>query len=460
MLWFDKYKPTKITDYLGNKNQLDIASKLIRNFSKSGIYKPLIIYGDRGVGKTTLAHLILERNNYFIINLDYESFSDRSKIRMSIDQYLNSNTLDKLMFNKKRKKGILIDDIDCIPDKFVSKDIITIIKKKNKMNKLTLPVIFTCKDNKKVKDIRGKCIEVKLYPPTKITLFKYGKKIINGEKLSIDDSALNYFVKHSQGDFRKLSNILYYVHLTIKSEQFTIEDTLSIMDKIIAKNKILNVYEISNIALNNYSNINKMLHLCETEKTLSGLMMHENYVSTIIDNRKGSSKKKLRELCKISESLSIGDIFRTNIIIRKIGWELDKYCIFLENVYPSYIINNNLDKYVYNRVNNINFTKMLSNKTQTYNNYKYIYSNKLLKNLEYDNFIVIKILLDGLFLEGSNTEAIFGLIYKYNIKFDFIDKFIHLFNKDYKKLYSKKKKKKIIKNYNAYIRSNLSSELI
>ena len=54
--------------------------------------------------------------------------------------------------------------------------------------------------------------------------------------------------------------------------------------------------------------------LCETEKTLSGLMMHENYVSTIIDNRKGSSKKKLRELCKISESLSIGDIFRTNIV--------------------------------------------------------------------------------------------------------------------------------------------------
>ena len=38
---------------------------------------------------------------------------------------------------------------------------------------------------------------------------------------------------------------------------------------------------------------------------------------------------------------------------------LYQYCIFLENVYPSYIINNKLDKYAYNRVNNINFTKML-----------------------------------------------------------------------------------------------------
>ena len=458
MLWSLKYKPQKLTDFLGNKSQQDIASKWIKQISKSGLYKPLIIYGDRGVGKTTLAHLILERNNHYIINLDYESFSDRSKIKTSINQYLNSNTLDKLMFKRKRKKGILIDDIDCIPDKFVTKDIITIIKKKNKEKQLTLPVIFTCKNSKKLKDLKKQCVEVKLYPPTNINLFKYGKKIISGENLCIDDSALNYFIKHSQGDFRKLANILYYVHLTIKSEELTVENTLSIMDNILDKNKLLNVYEICNITLNNYSNITKMLNLCETEKTLSGLMMHENYISTIIDNRKGSSKKKLRALCKISSQLSIADILRTDLIIRKIGWELDKYCIFLENVYPSYIINNKLDKYVYNRVNNINFTKMLSNKTQTYNNYKYIYSNKLLRELEYDNFIVIRIILDGLFLEEGNRDLVFGLIYNYNISFDFIDKFIHLFNKDYKKLYSKKKKQKIIRRYNSYVKSNLSND--
>ena len=71
--------------------------------------------------------------------------------------------------------------------------------------------------------------------------------------------------------------------------------------------------------------------------------------TTIIDNRKGGSKKKLRELCKISESLSIGDIFRTNVIINKVGWHLDKYCIFEENVYPSYIINKKLEKYLIKR---------------------------------------------------------------------------------------------------------------
>ena len=94
----------------------------------------------------------------------------------------------------------------------------------------------------------------------------------------------------------------------------------------------------------------------------------------------------------------------------------------------------------------------------TFYNYKYIYSNKLLRELEYDNFIVIRIILDGLFLEEGNRYLVFGLIYNYNINFDLIDKFIHFFNKDYKKLYSKKKKQKIIKNYHTYIRSNLSND--
>ena len=96
---------------------------------------------------------------------------------------------------------------------------------------------------------------------------------------------------------------------------------------------------------------------------------------------------------------------------------------------------------------------MLSNNTQTFNNYKIIYSNKLLKNLENDSYIVIKMILDGLFLENSNKEFVYRLIYYYDIDFNIIDRFIHLFNKDYKKLYSKKKKHTIIKKYNNYINS-------
>ena len=428
MIWSLKYRPKKLCEYISNRTQLETASKWIKKISKE--YKPLIITGDNGVGKTTLANLILERNNYYVINIDYDHLCDRSSIKIKLDQYLNSNTLDMLMFHRKQKKALIFDDIDCVCDKFIYKDIVTIIKKKLKKKGIKLPIIFTCKDIKKLKDIRKLCLEIKIYPPSKMTLFKYGKRIIDNEKLLIDDSALNYFIKHSQNDYRKLSNMIYYVQLVIKSEHFekdeiTIEDSISVIGNILEKNKIMNIYEISNITLNTYSNITNMINLCETEKTLSGLMMHENYIPTIVDNRKGNTKKKLGVLCKISENLSLGDIFRTSVIIDKIGWHLDTYCVFQENVFPSYILNKKIDKYAYNKVNNINFTKLLSNNTQTFNNYKIICSNKMLKTLENDNNIVIKMILDGLFSEHNNEEMVFGLIYKYKINLDIIDKFIH-----------------------------------
>ncbi len=443
-----------MNNFYGNKKQLEQGYKWIKQISKRGFYKPLIIHGNSGIGKTTLAHLILERNNYYIINLDYDTLTDKNKIKIALDQYLNSNTLDKMMFKSKTKKGLLFDDIDCVADKSVSKEIFKIIKKKMKANKITLPIIFVCDDVKKLKDISSQCLVLKLYLPKKNALFKYGKKIINNEKLYIDDISLNYLVKYSQNDFRKLANMLYYIQLTIKStkKEITIENVKPILENILSKNKIHNIYEITNITLNNYSNVSNMINLCETDKTLSGLMMHENYILNVINNRKGDNKKKLSYLQKISEHLSIGDIFRTNVIINKIGWHLDKYSIFQENVYPSFIMNKKLKKYAYIKDTTINFTKMLSNNTQTYNNYKIIYSNRLFKVLDYNSFIVIKMILEGLFTEEGNKEFIFGLIYKYNIDFNVIDKLIHLFDKKYKKLYSKKKKQTIIKNYNKYIK--------
>ena len=454
MLWSLKYKPKNIGDIYGNNKQVTIASKWIKNISKNKKYKPLILYGDYSVGKTTLANVILEKNNYFVINLDYDTFTDKTKIKIAIDQYLNSNTLDKLMFKKKKQKGILIDDIDSVADKSVRKEIIKIIKKRIKHNKISLPIIFTCKDIKKLKEIRNQCLEIKLVLPNKIQLFKYGKKIIDGEKLCIDDISLQYLLKYAQNDFRKLANMLYYIQLTIESEKKDIiENAKPILDSILSKNKLLNVYEISNITLNRYSDVTSIIRLCETDKTLAGLMMHENYIPTIINNRKGNTKKKLKAIYKVSEHLSYGDIFRTNVIINKIGWHLDKYCIFQENVYPSFIINKKLKKYAYNKDSTINFTKMLSNNTQTFNNYKVIYSNKMLRDLDNESFIVIKMMLDGLFSENSNKQFVYKLIYCYNINFDIIDKLLHLFNKDYKKLYSKKKKQIIIKNYNKYIKT-------
>ena len=122
-------------------------------------------------------------------------------------------------------------------------------------------------------------------------------------------------------------------------------------------------------------------------------------------------------------------------------WHLDGYSIFMENIYPSYLLNKKLKKYAYNKVNTIKFTKLLSSSTQTYHHSKTLSSNYFLRNTGCDKLLVIKMLLDSLFLITTNQNLAFSLIKKYNISFDLIDKFIVFYASEYKKLYTKSKKK-------------------
>ena len=185
-------------------------------------------------------------------------------------------------------------------------------------------------------------------------------------------------------------------------------------------------------------------------------MFHENYLNTIIKNRKGSLKKKITIAKDISETLSIADFFRTQVIVNKIGWELEPYSIILENVIPSYILNKKIDKYSANRDNNINFTKLLSNNSVSYNNYTMINSVIIFEKIGCDFQILVDILLNNLFLETGNRDLAFNIISRYGIQFDTISKLITFRNRDtYKKLFTKRRKQKIMDEYNSYVINSL-----
>jgi len=456
MLWSLKYEPTKSGQYLGNRKQLEIVKKWILHIKRKNTvsYKPLIIQGDVSVGKTCFAKLILKSNKFFIINFDYDLFAEKKKITVGLSRYLQPNTIEKTMFKKTEDKSILIEDIDS--DKTLCKDLITFIK--DNKDKLTVPIVITCNKNK-LKILHKYCTVITLYPPTNVNLFKYGKRIITNENLNVDDASLQYFIKQCQRDYRQLASLLYYVYLDPhknendnESESDNEECSVDLSVSFAKKFKAGNLYEICNTSLNHYSNLTTVYNYCCAEKTLSGLMFHENYLNTIIKNRKGSLKKKITIAKDISETLSIADFFRTQVIVNKIGWELEPYSIILENVIPSYILNKKIDKYSANRDNNINFTKLLSNNSVSYNNYTMINSVIIFEKIGCDFQILVDILLNNLFLETGNRDLAFNIISRYGIQFDTISKLITFRNRDtYKKLFTKRRKQKIMDEYNSYV---------
>ena len=54
-LWVEKYRPTKLVDYVGNEH---LKSK-VEGYLESGDVPHLLLYGKAGTGKTTLAKLIV-----------------------------------------------------------------------------------------------------------------------------------------------------------------------------------------------------------------------------------------------------------------------------------------------------------------------------------------------------------------------------------------------------------------
>ena len=64
MSFLTKYIPKTIDDLFGNKFQINQAVKWIKNF-KTNEKKILLISGPPGIGKTSLAHVILKTYNYF-----------------------------------------------------------------------------------------------------------------------------------------------------------------------------------------------------------------------------------------------------------------------------------------------------------------------------------------------------------------------------------------------------------
>ena len=279
-------------------------------------------------------------------------------------------------------------------------------------------------------------------------MLDFSNNIIENEKLSIDYDALLSIIKLSQNDFRRLTYILYYFYVKYGENTICLKDIEKCNHILSCKNIDFTIYEITDKVLNNYNNIKNSLRLCNCDKTLLGLMVHENYLTTIKDNRKGEISKKIDTITKISDLISLGNIFEKNVIVDKL-WELDIDTIFFRAAYPSFLLNK-MDKYSYNKNNSIKFTRMLSNNTQTYGLYKKIEENKFLKESS-NNIIYLKIdlLLHLLF---NDKESFFRVIRKYDIKIDGLEKYVS--NAEFKSKFTKSVKKKLIKEYKKFCENN------
>ena len=192
-LLVEKYRPSKLENYVGNEN----IKKSISKYLEQNDILNLIFYGPAGTGKTTLAKLCVQ-------NLDcdhlYINASDERGIETIRDKVQGFASVASF----KPLKVVILDEADflTIQAQASLRNIIETFSR-------TTRFIMTCNFVERIIDpLQSRCQVLKIVPPTKKDVAKHLNWICNEESITHDINDLVPLVNQYYPDLRKCINTI------------------------------------------------------------------------------------------------------------------------------------------------------------------------------------------------------------------------------------------------------------
>lgn len=206
-IWAEKYRPQCFEEFVGS----DTIQKTFQEFIEKKDIPHLLLYGNAGVGKTSIAKILATQLpcDYKYINASDERTIDT--VRDKIVTFASTVSFEPLRI-------VILDEADYLPA-------LSLAALRNVMESRSehCKFILTCNYIERIiSPIISRCATFEIKPPSKETVAEHLAGILESEKVEYDIKDIVFIVRSYYPDIRKIINF---------SQQSTLNNKLIIADE-------------------------------------------------------------------------------------------------------------------------------------------------------------------------------------------------------------------------------------
>jgi DNA polymerase III delta prime subunit len=364
-----------INGLLNRSDDVEKIKNILRSFQENKsdltIKRGLYVYGEPGCGKTIFVENILKELNYDMVKYDAGDIRNKSIIDTITKHNMSDKNVLSMFYKQVKNIVIVMDEIDGMNngDKGGINSLIKIMRpkktKKQRLEETTMNPII-CIGNyhidKKIKELMKVCHVIELKSPTNVQILNIVEKLM--PNFLNNTEFKEEILKFIQGDLRKIK-MLYEIYKNNKQ----ILDTNIIKNVFLLKSYNDDTRKITKKLINNnYSLDNHLTIMNETDRTIVGLLWHENIVDVL---SKINREESVPFYCDLLDNMCFAD-YIDRITFQNQIWQFNEMSSLIKTFYNNKLYHDRFKKKPKFNPAEVRFTKVLTKYSTEYNNSVFI----------------------------------------------------------------------------------------